>query len=244
MSGTSTRVVWITGAGSGIGRASALAAASAGFRVVLSGRREEQLRETAALVGANGGISLVMPLDVSDRDQVIAVHDAIRGEWGEVTDLVYAAGLNTPRRYWRDQSMSDFSKILQVNLEGVASIVDCILPGLRNDSRGGTVVLVSSYSGWQFSPHAGVAYSAAKTALSSLVQTINAQEAAHGVRASNICPGDVDSEFLSMRPSVPDETARRLMLQPDDVARAIRFILESPGHVCIDELVITPTASR
>ena len=118
------KIAVVTGAGSGIGRASALAAARAGFRVALTGRRKQPLVETAAIIGDLGGVSLPLSLDVSDREQVVAVHDAIRSEWGAVTDLVYAAGLNTPRRYWRDQDMGEFTDILHVNLAGVASVTE------------------------------------------------------------------------------------------------------------------------
>ena len=78
--------------------------------------------------------------------------------------------------------------------------------------------MVSSYSGWRFSPYAGVAYSASKTALAAVCQTLNAQEAGHGVRACHLCPGDVDTDFLELRPKVPGADARAAMLTPDDVA--------------------------
>jgi NADP-dependent 3-hydroxy acid dehydrogenase YdfG len=106
----------------------------------------------------------------------------------------------------------------------------------------GQVVVVSSYAGWRFSPHAGVAYTASKTALAAVVASLNAQEAEHGIRACHLCPGDVDTEFLDLRPNVPDAEARRVMLSPDDVAVAVLFVLQSPAHVRIDELVISPVS--
>ena len=68
--------------------------------------------------------------------------------------------------------------------------------------------------------------------------------AVHGVRATHLCPGDVDTEFLAMRPVVPDADARAVMLTPDDVARSILHVLDAPPHVRIDELVISPVAQR
>jgi NADP-dependent 3-hydroxy acid dehydrogenase YdfG len=103
-------------------------------------------------------------------------------------------------------------------------------------------VVVSSYSAWRFTPYAGVAYSASKSALAALCQTINAQEAGNGVRACHLCPGDVDTDFLQLRPVVPGAAAREVMLTADDVGRAVRFVLDSPPHVRIDELVISPVA--
>ncbi len=236
------RLLWVTGAGSGMGRASALSAARNGRRVVLSGRREEALQQVADEVRRSGGTAAVVPLDVSDPAAVAETHARVRAEHGPVHDVVLSAGLNTPQRYWRDQSLQEFQAIVGTNLVGVAAVVDAVLPDLRKVG-GGVVVLVSSYSGWRPSPDAGVAYSASKTALSSLAESLNAQEHHHGVRACNLCPGDVDSDFLAMRPRVPDEVARRTMLTPDDVARAVQFVLDCPPHVRIDELVISPTTT-
>jgi NADP-dependent 3-hydroxy acid dehydrogenase YdfG len=157
-----------------------------------------------------------------------------------VTDLVVAAGLNTPRRLWRDQSMAQFQSIVDTNLTAVARAIDVVLPSMRDAARG-TIVVVSSYAGWLPTANSGVAYSASKTALASLCVQLNWQEGGNGIRATHLCPGDVDSDFLGMRPEVPDAAARERMLRPDDVARAIQFVLDTPPHVRIDELVITPT---
>ena len=129
---------------------------------------------------------------------------------------------------------------MATNLTGVVSVVDAALADLRE--AGGQVVVVSSYSAWRFSPGAGVAYSASKTALTMVCQTLNAQEARHGVRACHLCPGDVDTDFLGFRPEVPGSEARAVMLTPDDIARAVLFVLDSPAHVRVDELVISPVS--
>jgi len=232
------RVLWVTGAGSGMGRAAAVAVA-AGRRVVLSGRREEPLRETADLVEQAGGEALVLPLDATDPDALGQAHTVIRSGWGGVDDLVLSAGLNTRQRTWADQSMAEVEAVIATNLHAVLRTIDAVLPDLRARG-GGQVVVVSSYSAWRFTPYAGVAYSASKSALAALCQTLNAQESEHGIRACHLCPGDVNTEFLRLRPAEPDAQARSMMLSPDDVGRAVRFVLESPPHVRIDELVISP----
>ena len=233
-------VLWVTGAGSGMGRAAAVAAAP-GRRVALSGRREQPLAETAEQVRQAGGEALVLPLDTRDPSGVADAHARIRSRWGGVDDLVLSAGLNTPRRSWADQSMTELEAVIATNLTSVAQVIDTVLPDLR-ERGGGQVVVVSSYSAWRFSPYAGVAYSASKSALASLCQTLNAQEAGHGVRACHLCPGDVDSDFLDLRPAVPGPEARAVMLTPEDVGRAVLFVLDSPAHVRIDELVISPVS--
>ncbi len=236
----SGRALWVTGAGSGMGRASAVAAARAGRRVALSGRREDALVETARLVAEAGGEALVVPLEVADGPAVTRAHEQIAARWGRVDDLVLAAGLNSPRRTWADQSVAGFAEVVATNLTGVVTVVDAALPDLR--AAAGQVVVVSSYSAWRFSPGAGVAYAASKTALTTVCQTLNAQEARHGVRACHLCPGDVDTDFLRLRPQEPDADARAVMLTPDDIARAVLFVLDSPSHVRVDELVISPVS--
>ena len=242
MSGlTADRVLWVTGAGSGIGRAAAVAAAASGSRVALSGRRSGPLDETARLVAEVGGQPLTLPLDASDPEAVRRAHQQIVASWPDVSDLVLAAGANTPQRYWQNQSMSEFERILATNLTAVVQLIDVVLPGLRARG-GGQIVVVSSYSAWRFSPHAGVAYTASKSALAAICTSLNAQEAGYGIRACHLCPGDVDTDFLALRPQLPDAEARELMLSPDDVARAVMFVLDSPPHARIDELVISPVA--
>ena len=235
-SATGPRTVWITGAGSGMGRATALRAARSGWTVALSGRRGEVLEQLAAEIREAGGSALVAPLDVQDREAVRGTAERLGG----IDALVLAAGLNAPKRRWDDQDLAEFDAIVATNLTAVASTVDAVLPHLRE--RGGQVVVISSYAGWSFQPGAGVAYSASKTALGSLVRTLNQQEAAHGVRACHLCPGDVATDFLDQRPSVPDAEARARMLTAEDIARTACFVLDSPAHVRIDELVVSPVS--
>ncbi|MCS6570685.1 SDR family NAD(P)-dependent oxidoreductase [Curtobacterium flaccumfaciens pv. flaccumfaciens] len=239
---TDQRVLWVTGGGSGMGAASAEAAAQDGWTVVLSGRRAERLEQVAHTIRGAGGTADVLPLDANAPDAVAAARDTVLDRHGRLDGLVLAAGLNAPRRRWDDQSLTDFRAIVDTNLTAVVSLVDAALPALR--AAGGVVVVVSSYAGWSFQPGAGVAYSASKSALASVVRTLNQQEAEHGVRATHLCPGDVATDFLDQRPEVPDAAARQHMLQPEDIGRTVAFVLGSPAHVRIDELVLSPVSQR
>lgn len=235
-------VVWVTGGGSGMGRASALTAASRGWRVALSGRRPDRLRAVAREVEGSGGEALTLAGDVRRIEDVTESAAAIERRWGRLDGLVLAAGANSPRRTWADQDLAELEDIVGTNLVSVARVVQLALPQLRRSA--GVVVVVSSYAGWRFSPGAGVAYSASKTALASLCQSLNAQEAASGVRACHLCPGDVDTDFLAQRPEVPGVEARSVMLTADDIARAVQFVLDAPAHVRVDELVISPVSQH
>lgn len=239
---TEHRVLWITGGGSGMGAATARTAAVSGWTVVLSGRRADRLETVAADVRSAGGRADVLPLDASDPAAVAAAAEEIAARHGRLDGIVLAAGLNAPRRRWDDQTMPDFRAIVDTNLTAVVTVVDAALPALR--VSGGVVVVVSSYAGWSFQSGAGVAYSASKTALGSVVRSLNQQEAPHGIRATHLCPGDVATDFLDQRPEVPDRAARAVMLTPEDIGRTIGFVLDAPAHVRVDELVISPVSQR
>lgn len=226
-----------------MGRASALAAAESGWKVAISGRRAETVGAVAEAVREKGGEALEVPVDVRDAAAVREAHRRIVDEWGSVTGAVIAAGLNAPRRSWADQSLDEFASIVDTNLTSVARLVDVLLPDMRAAGRG-DIVVVSSRSAWRFSPGAGTAYMSSKAALGMLVASLNDEEGTHGIKACHLCPGDVDTEFLELRPEIPGEEQRAAMLSAEDVARSVRFVLDSPRHVRIDELVITPIGQR
>lgn len=222
----------ITGAGSGTGAATAVRLAAA-RDVVLVGRREARLQEVASHIRSRGGAADVIAQDITAVDAAELLARA-----GHVTDIVCAAGLNTPRRTWADHIPADFRRVVDTNLTAVADLMAAALPSLR-DARG-SVVVVSSLSAWMTSPGAGVAYRASKLGLRALTEAMNEQEAVHGVRATIVLPGDIDSDFLELRPAPPAADSRRRMLSPDDVASAIEFALDVPAHVRVDELVLSP----
>lgn len=225
-----------------MGAASARAAAASGWTVVVSGRRREALDAVVDDIRSAGGQASALTLDVRDPEAVATAARSILAEHGRLDGLVLAAGLNAPDRRWDDQSMDGFRDIVDTNLTAVVSVVDAALPALRESA--GVVVVISSFAGWSFQPAAGVAYSASKTALGSIVRSLNAQGAVDGVRACHLCPGDVATDFLDQRPTVPDAAARSVMLTPDDIGETVRFVLDAPAHVRVDELVISPVYRR
>lgn len=238
---SSAKVLWVTGGGSGMGRAAALEAARAGWRVAVSGRRAEKLEQVTREIAQSGGEALALPLDVTDAAAVARAAAEVVERCGRLDGVVLAAGLNTPRRRWEDQEIGEVEAVLATNLGAVTSALHAALPHLRA-AGAGIAVVISSYAGWSFQPGAGVAYSASKTALGSLVRTLNQQEARHGVRACHLCPGDVATDFLEQRPEVPGAEARAVMLTPEDVAAAVLHVLDAPAHVRVDELVISPVS--
>ncbi len=229
----------ITGAGSGVGRATAIALAAQGWNVAILGRRENVLLETAGIAGEHGGKVLVCPCDIGDEAAVAAMGKRVLAEFGEVEVLVNAAGTNAPRRALEVLSSADFHDMMNANLHGAYYCVQAFLAGMR--ARGsGTIVNVISDAGKAASPKAGPAYVMSKFGLSGLTQSINAEERGRGVRAIGIFPGDIDTPLLKKRPVVPDADALAKMMRAEDVADCIVFSINMPAHVIIEEMIVRP----
>ncbi len=229
----------VTGAGSGVGRATALQLLREGWNVGLVGRRLELLQETVALAGVPESQALAVACDIGDAEAVDRMAAAVRSTLGDVEVLVNAAGTNAPRRALNVLSLEDFHGMIDTNLNGAYYCVQAFLPSMR--ARGsGTIVNVVSDAGKQASPKAGPAYVMSKFGLAGLTQAINAEERGRGVRAIGIFPGDIDTPLLNKRPAVPDAESRARMLHAEDVARCIVFCVELPSHVVIEEMIVRP----
>jgi NAD(P)-dependent dehydrogenase (short-subunit alcohol dehydrogenase family) len=140
----------ITGAGSGVGQATALALVKQGWRVAILGRRAEALAETTRLAGNLGARILAIPCDIGDPDAVAAMAENVLKEFGEVEVLVNAAGTNAPKRALEVLSLPDYHDMMNANLHGAYYCVQAFLPGMR--ARGsGTIVNVVSDAGKQAS---------------------------------------------------------------------------------------------
>ncbi|MGD9941996.1 MAG: SDR family oxidoreductase [Burkholderiaceae bacterium] len=237
------QVAWITGGGGGIGRAVALALGAEGAHVVVSGRRDAELQETAARLRASGGAGQVLTLDVADASQVGEAAADIAREQGPISVLVCCAGINVPGRFWDQLTLADYRHVVQINLDGVVNAVHAVLPGMRQQRRG-TIVVLSSWAGREFLPVAGIAYGASKAALSPLVESINCEQGRYGIRASLVMPGEVATPILMTRPVPPSTEDFERMLQPEDLGDLIRYIAVAPARVCVGEVLVGPTWNR
>jgi NADP-dependent 3-hydroxy acid dehydrogenase YdfG len=237
------RLAWVTGGGTGIGRASAARLARAGATVAISGRRVEELERTAAELRADGLSIVVAPADVVDPGSLAAAHALIVADRGPVSILVCAAGTNVPNRSWSKLTPEGFARVTGINLNGVANSVHVVLPGMRA-AGDGTIVVISSFAGWAYRDFPGAAYSASKAALDPLVQSLNDEEGRNGIRVCHLCPGEVATPILKTRPVPPSDEEVARMLRPDDVAQAVGYVATAPRHVCLAEIVIAPTWNR
>lgn len=236
-------VAWVTGAGSGIGRAAAIALAGAGARLCLSGRRTDALEETAAAIRSAGGEAVVAPVDMADAAAVEAVAGTVRERFGRCDILVNSAGLNVAKRSWSEIDPAGIDSVIGVDLNGPFYASRAVLPTMRAQG-GGLIVQVSSWAGRYVSKLTGPAYSAAKHGLVALSESLNQEECGHGIRSCCICPGEVATPILDKRPVpvTPEDRAR--MLQADDMGELILFVARMPPHVCLNEILVSPTWNR
>lgn len=243
MSTLQGKLAWITGAGSGIGGGAAQALAAAGATLVLSGRREAPLQEQADRLRAAGATVDVAALDVADAAAVRRVADQLLARHGRCDILVNSAGLNTPARFWRNQSPEGWRTVLGANLDGIFFTVHAVLPAMRAQ-RDGLIVNISSWAGVHHPKLTGPAYNGSKHGVTAMTETINIEEGANGIRACAICPAEVATPILDSRPVPPSAEDRRKMLQPEDLGATIRFLAELPAHACVNQIIISPTWNR
>lgn len=204
---------WITGGGSGIGRALALYMAREGWQVAISGRREEPLRETRELAaGARGAIE-IFPADVTDHAGLLRTVPAIEAAFGPLDMVVLNAGTYDPEREKRF-SVELFREVMDVNFMGVVHGIDAVLPGMRQRRRG-QIVIVSSVAGYSGLPMAA-AYGASKAALINMAESLRLDLQADGIQVTLVNPGFVKTPLTDQN-SFPmpflmdaDEAARKM----------------------------------
>ena len=237
------KVAWLTGAGSGIGRAGAQELAAAGATVIVSGRTLQGLTETVDLITKAGGKAEAAALDVADKSAVAKLGADILARHGHVDILVNSAGLNLSTRLWKDMTPDSFDYISGINLNGALYCIYAVLPAMRAQ-KSGLVINVSSWAGRFEEYLTGPAYNASKTALAALTHSLNDEECVNGIRACCIYPGEVATPILRHRPVAPSPQEVDRMLQAEDLGKTIRFVAEMPPRVCINEILITPTWNR
>ncbi len=233
-------VAWVTGAGTGIGAAGAARLAKAGCRVILSGRRAEPLKEVADGIIRQGGRASVEILDVSNRGNVADVAARIAAEHGTVDILVNNAGTNVPKRHWNEVTQDDWEAVINIDLNGAFYCTQAVLPAMRAQGDG-LIINISSWAGVWVSYIPGPAYTAAKHAMNAMTESLNLEECVNGIRACAICPGDVSTPIMDKRPVPMSAEDRARMVQPEDLGEAILFVAAMSAHVCINELIISPT---
>ena len=234
---TTNRTALITGASSGIGKATALAFAKAGINLALVGRSPEKLAAVALAAEAVGVRAKSYVVDLSVVDRVSAEIAAIAADWDNLDILVNNAGMGYTNSI-EDTSLDDWQRIIGLNLTSVFQCVQGIIPHLRRQ-KSGIIINVSSIAGKQVFPNWG-AYSVSKFGVMALTQAIACEERVNGIRATAICPGSVNTPIWDTD-TVQADFDRSSMLTPEMVAEAILYAVLAPSGAVVEELTIMPS---
>lgn len=233
------KVALVFGASSGIGRATAIALARAGFAVGVAARRVDALEELAARIEADGGHAEGVGVDVAKRDQVDAAVHKMVDRWGGLDVVVNSAGTNlmTSRRI-DVISEANWNELLSVNLSGAFHTTQAAVLEMR-PRGGGVIIQISSVSG-RWGDKSGPAYQASKHGIIGLCQATMIEERLNGIRATAILPGLVDTPLIRRRVEPVPPDVLQQALQPEDVAAACVFLASLSPRSYIPELIIMP----
>ncbi len=238
MSFVNKRRALITGASSGIGKATALAFAKAGIDLALVSRSESKLAAVARAAQETGVQAKAYPLDLALIEQVQTEIGKIAADFGDIDILVNNAGMGYTSAL-PETSLSDWLAVMNLNLTSVFQCTLGVLPLMR-DRQSGIIINVASIAGQQAFPNWG-AYCVSKAGLIALSKTLAVEERSHGIRVTAICPGAVNTELWDT-PTVHLNFDRSTMLTPENVAQSILYIALLPEQAAVEELTIMPSA--
>jgi NADP-dependent 3-hydroxy acid dehydrogenase YdfG len=237
------KVILITGASSGIGAGIARELGATGAKLMLGARRTDRLEALAQEIKSTGGEVLTRRLDVTDRADVAAFAEAARQAWGRVDVIVNNAGV-MPLSLMASLKVDEWDRMIDVNIKGVLYGIAAVLPEMT--ARGAChIVNIASIGALQGSPTAAV-YCATKYAVRAISDGLRQEN--DRIRVTCIHPGVVESELAdTITDPVAAEamkTYRAIALKPDAIGRAVRFAIEQPDDVDVNEIVVRPTATR
>lgn len=239
------KIAFITGATSGIGKATALKAAEAGFDIIITGRRAERLNELANAIKAKGAGVLSLCFDVRDAKQVDKAVASLSEKWRNIAVLVNNAGLAVGTSPIQEGILDDWERMIDTNIKGLLYVTRAIAP-LMIANQSGHIVNIASIAGKEVYPGGNV-YCASKHAVDALSKAMRTDMLKHNIKVTNIAPGMVETEFSIVRYKGDTQAAARVYdgivpLTNEDIADTILFAVTRPAHVCLNDIVIMPTA--
>lgn len=240
------RVVFITGASSGIGEACARAFARARARLLLAARRGDRLERLAAEIASESGVPIhLLNIDVRDRSVVAEALDCLPDEWKSVDVLVNNAGLSRGLTKLHEGAVSDWDEMIDTNIKGLLYVSKAVLSGMVERGRG-HVINIGSIAGHESYPGGNV-YCATKAAVRGLTAGLRMDYVDTPVRISSVDPGLVETEFSVVRFHGDAERAKSVYkglkpLKAEDVADVVVFIAGRPEHVNVAEVLLLPEA--
>lgn len=235
----------VTGATSGFGRAIAVKFAKNGYNIIITGRRKERLDEIEKELNSYKVKVLSLNFDVRNRTDVESVVKNIPEEWKKIDILVNNAGLAAGLSHIDDGDVDDWDRMIDTNVKGLLYITRAISP-IMVARKSGHIFNISSIAGKEVYENGNV-YCASKHAVDALSRSMRIDLLKHNIKVTNIAPGMAETEFSLVRFHGDEEKAKTVYkgidaLTAEDIAGVIYYCATLPAHVCINDLVITPTA--
>lgn len=239
------KTIMVTGATAGFGRAIARKFAQNGYNIIITGRREERLKEVEKELLAAGKIK-VLPLhfDVRNSEEVVKVVDSLPVEWKQIDILVNNAGLAVGLSHIDNGDIDDWNRMIDTNIKGLLYVTKAVVPLMIARGKG-HIFNIGSIAGKDAYENGNV-YCATKSAVDSLTKSMRIDFLKNNIRVTQIAPGMAETEFSLVRYKGDEERARNFYngidaLTADDIAEVIYYCASLPQRVCINDLVITPT---
>ena len=223
----------MTGAGRGIGKAVSVALAKAGCRVVLAARTREQIEAVQKEILSRGSDALALPTDLTVDEDIQRLVEATQTKWGAADILINNAGWGK-RAPVVGASLTDWDQTFRLNLRGPMVLAKALLPNMIAKHEG-AVINIGSVSGKTGEAN-GAAYSASKFGLIGFTQSLYEEVREHGIKVAVILPGFVDTPLIPPNRQLD----RSKMIQADDIAQTVLFVLTSPATSCPVEITVRP----
>jgi 3-hydroxy acid dehydrogenase/malonic semialdehyde reductase len=238
------KTAFITGATSGIGKATAELFAKNNIRLILCGRRAERLNKLQELLSDLTEVT-TLQFDVSKRDEVAAAIKSLPENFKNIDILINNAGNAHGLASIQDGDLDDWDAMLDINVKGLLYVSKAIIPKMIKNNNG-FIVNIGSIAAKEVYPNGNV-YCASKHAVDALNKAMRIDLNKHNIRVSAIHPGAVETEFSEVRFKGDSERAKTVYanykaLQPEDIADIIHFVITRPYHVNIEDLVVYPSA--
>lgn len=236
------KTVFITGASSGIGRATARLLAN-NYRLILCGRRTEKLIELQNELSSTP--THVLTFDVSNKEEVFQAIESLPSEWQTIDVLVNNAGNAHGLAPFQDADLADLEAMIDINVKGVIYVTRAVLPFLEKSNEG-HIINLSSIAGKQAYTN-GTTYCASKWAVEALTKGMRLDFLPLGIKVTGIAPGAVETEFSLVRFKGDEDRASQVYkgyepLQAENIAETIVFAIEQPAHVQLADITILPKA--
>lgn len=240
-----SKIILVTGASSGFGKAIATKFAAGGWNVIITGRRKEKLDELAKGLEANYGIkTLSLVFDVQDKKAVFDNLQNLPAEWQAINILVNNAGLALGRDSFENANLEDWETMIDTNVKGLLYASKAVLPMLIKEK--GHIINIGSTAGKEVYKDGNV-YCASKHAVDAISKAQRIDLLQYQIKVTAIHPGAADTEFSVVRFKGDAEKAKAVYtgytpLMAEDIADTVWYVANTPAHVCINDLVITCTA--